>query len=165
MMMCTQNLNEKASHDRTISRTLHQGPGKGPGLQCQGQGQEPDQTVKDKDEHRCLAQAGNSCKPSQLCNSTTATQQSALQTVQSFRTTNCLLDNDIHGSIGDHAFIGKFVNCLNGWHHHLISVARHTVSLLQLTKAPFTRYNLLSNPLSNRLYNRFDNRLYRVNGV
>jgi len=32
-------------------------------------------------------------------------------------------------------------------------------------KAPFTRYNLLSNPLSNRLYNRFDNGLYRVNGV
>jgi len=28
-------------------------------------------------------------------------------------------------------------------------------------KAPFTRYNRLSN----RLYNRFDNRLYRVNGV
>jgi len=52
------------------------------------------------------------------------------------------------------------------------------------TKAPFTRYNLLSNRLSNpfdnlfdkrlcrlynrlsnRLYNRIDNRLYRVNGV
>ena len=29
------------------------------------------------------------------------------------------------------------------------------------SKAPFTRYNRLSN----RLYNRFDNRLYRVNGV
>jgi len=28
-------------------------------------------------------------------------------------------------------------------------------------KAPFIRYNLLSN----RLYNPFDNRLYRVNGV
>ena len=30
------------------------------------------------------------------------------------------------------------------------------------SKAPFTRYNLLSNPLSNRIDNRFDKRLYRV---
>jgi len=36
---------------------------------------------------------------------------------------------------------------------------------LRFTKAPFTRYNRLSNPLSNRLSNRNDNRLYRVNGV
>ena len=38
------------------------------------------------------------------------------------------------------------------------------------SKAPFTRYNLLTNRLSNRfdnrlIVNRFDNRLYRVNGV
>ena len=33
------------------------------------------------------------------------------------------------------------------------------------SKAPFTRYNLLSYRLSNPLSNRFDNRLYRVNGV
>jgi len=32
-------------------------------------------------------------------------------------------------------------------------------------KAPFTRYNLLSNRLSSPFDNRFDNRLYRVNGV
>ena len=36
----------------------------------------------------------------------------------------------------------------------------HGVTLVRLY-APFTRYNLLSN----RLSNRFDNRLYRVNGV
>ena len=33
----------------------------------------------------------------------------------------------------------------------------------RVSKAPFTRYNLLT--LSNPLSNRFDNRLYRVNGV
>ena len=33
------------------------------------------------------------------------------------------------------------------------------------SKAPFTRYNLLSIRLSNGFDNGFDNRLYRVNGV
>jgi len=33
---------------------------------------------------------------------------------------------------------------------------------LQWCKAPFTRYNLLSNRLSNRFDDRFDNWLYRV---
>jgi len=32
-------------------------------------------------------------------------------------------------------------------------------------KAPFTRYNRLSNPFDNRFDNGFDNRMYRVNGV
>jgi len=54
-----------------------------------------------------------------------------------------------------------------GGRYRLISDQRETTKWIpELSsetwyKAPFTRYNLLSNPLSNRLYNR----LYRVNGV
>jgi len=41
---------------------------------------------------------------------------------------------------------------------HKLSLTAALVSFILISKAPFTRYNLLSN----RLSNRFDNRLYRV---
>jgi len=43
----------------------------------------------------------------------------------------------------------------------LCSLAKSCLVHIDHFEAPFTRYNLLSN----RLYNRIDNRLYRVNGV
>ena len=49
-----------------------------------------------------------------------------------------------------------------GSHGHARDVAHLTISPLAastLPKAPFTRYNLLSNRLSNPFDNRFDNRL------
>jgi len=54
------------------------------------------------------------------------------------------------------------LNVVMFWHCTVcprLCAFRYTMFYLNVRKAPFTRYNRLSN----RLYNRFDNRLYRVN--
>ena len=60
--------------------------------------------------------------------------------------------------------VAVFMRCLHCTDRIFVSLylsMRKQVVAVIWHKAPFTRYNLLSN----WLYNRFDNRLYRVNGV
>ena len=61
---------------------------------------------------------------------------------------------------------------LTRWYRYYILIASWSIAYVsndlkwkEQVKAPFTRYNRLSNGLSNPFDNGFDNRLYRVNGV
>ena len=78
----------------------------------------------------------------------------------------CLLLNDIGPIVTASIWFGG----LGAAHATLLLTSRLTYEELnrlrccglQWCKAPFTRYNLLSNRLSNRFDDRFDNWLYRV---